>query len=200
MLRVSALLFFCIIILNGNGQYNWKLEKNKDGIKVYSSDINGANYKAVKVECALNGNFSKLISILSQVTRYPKWVYNTKKTVLLKQINELELIYYTETQFPWPLSNRDAVIHMQINTDSLPKFITITSRNEPGLVPEIFDKVRVPNYSTKWKVTMPTSQSIQINYVLEADPGGNIPSWLANIFIDKGPYETFKKLSALLVQ
>jgi len=200
MLRIISILFFNVLLLEGMGQYNWKVERDKDGIKVYSSEINGADFKAVKVECTLQGTFSKLISILTQVSRYPEWIYNTKKTLLLKKNNALDFIYYTETNFPWPLSNRDAIIHLRINTDSLPKFITIQGSNEPKFVPEIFDKVRVPSYSANWKVTMPTPQTIQINYIVIADPGGNIPSWIGNMFIDKGPYETFKKLSERLVK
>jgi hypothetical protein len=45
---------------------------------------------------------------------------------------------------------------------------------------------------------MPSSNSISIVYILEADPGGSVPAWMVNMFIDKGPFESFKKLSGLL--
>jgi hypothetical protein len=45
---------------------------------------------------------------------------------------------------------------------------------------------------------MPTQQTVHINYILEADPGGDIPAWLSNEFVDKGPFETFKKLGEIL--
>ena len=200
MLRTIYLLFFSVILLEGTGQYNWKQEKDEKGIKVFSSDIANADYKAIKVECTLNGSYSKLISILCNVSHNNEWVYNSKYNVILKKNSWQDFIYYTETRFPWPMSNRDVVIHLRVQTDSLPKFLIVTGTGEPAYVPEMSDKVRVPHYLANWKVSMPTPQTLKINYIIEADPGGSIPSWLANIFIDKGPYETFKKLSEMLVK
>jgi hypothetical protein len=45
---------------------------------------------------------------------------------------------------------------------------------------------------------MPTAKTINIIYIFEAEPGGSLPAWLANMFADKGPYESFKNLSELL--
>ena len=198
MLRNIWLLFFCLSAGEGYGQYSWKVEKDKDGIKIYSSEIANASFKAVKVECTFPGTFQKLASILTNVTQYPDWVYNTKKTQILRQNDFSDIVYYTETSFPWPFSNRDAVIHLQVRTDTVSKVMMIAGSNESSLVPEFFGKVRIPHYSANWVVTSPSPGTIKINYTIEADPGGNIPSWLANMFIDKGPYETFKKLGEKL--
>lgn len=189
-----------VLLLESTAQYNWKQEKDQNGIKVFSSEVANADYKAVKVECTLKGSYSKLISILCNVSHNNEWVYNSKYNTVLKKNTWQDFIYYTETHFPWPMSNRDVVIHLRVLTDSLPKFLIVTGTGEPNYIPAIGDKVRVPHYYANWKVTMPTPQTLKINYVLEADPGGSIPSWLANIFIDKGPYETFKKLSEMLVK
>jgi hypothetical protein len=99
---------------------------------------------------------------------------------------------------PWPVSDRDEVIHMRVRTDSLPLFITINGNGEPNLVPTIPGRVRVTHYKASWRVTMPNPHSIQIIYFLEFDPGGSIPAWVANSFAEKGPYETFNSLAEQL--
>ncbi len=198
MLRLSILILCSLLINNSHSQYIWKLEKKKDGISVYLSEVAGSNYKAVKVECTLNGTYAKLIALLSKVEQFNNWIYNTKLTRLIERKTPLDFIYYQETHMPWPLSNRDLAIHMRIKTDSLPRFLLIKGINENGLFPEIPGKVRVPLYKASWKVTMPSAQTIHINYILEVDPGGNIPSWAANSFADKGPFETFSKLAEQL--
>ena len=99
---------------------------------------------------------------------------------------------------PWPMSNRDAVVHLTMNKDSLNRFLKISAIGEPRLIPEKSGKVRVPRSSVSWYVTMPTAKTIHIIYTFEADPGGNLPSWMVNMFADKGPYESFKKLSEIL--
>jgi hypothetical protein len=45
---------------------------------------------------------------------------------------------------------------------------------------------------------MPAPQTIHINYEVEVDPGGSIPGWIANMFVDKGPFETFSNLAKKL--
>ena len=198
MRRIFFLIFFIGILNPGFGQYQWKLDKDKDGIKVYLSGVAGTNYKAVRVECTFRSTYIKLFSLLTNVSRNVEWVYNSRTSYLLKQNNPLDFLYYSETHFPWPMNNRDVVIHVRMRTDSMPRFFTSVGTGEPQFIPVKSGKVRIPHYYSYWKVTMPTAQTVHIDYILEADPGGNIPSWLSNVFVDKGPYETFKKLEELL--
>ncbi len=194
-----TLLVVCSLCLNPcPAQYNWKLEKQKNGISVYLSDVAGSNFKAVKVESTFTGTYARLISILTTVSQFSNWIYNNKFSNVLKQNTPLDFIYYTEIHLPWPLSNRDAVIHMRVKTDSLPKFLTITGTGEPSFVPRIFGRVRITHYKSSWRVTMPTAKTIRISYLLEVDPGGSIPAWIANSFADKGPYGTFMNLAEQL--
>ena len=198
MVRIVLLVFFSALSTNSFCQYQWKLQKDKDGIQIYLSDVSNSKFKAVKVECTFSGTYIKLFSLLTNVARNSEWVYNSKTNYILKQTNPLDFYYYTETHFPWPLSNRDVVIHDRIRTDSMPKFFTVAGTGEPNFIPEKPGKVRLQHYSSYWKVTMPTQQSVHIYYILEADPGGDIPPWLSNDFVDKGPFETFKKLGEML--
>ncbi|MBS1620126.1 MAG: lipid-binding protein [Bacteroidetes bacterium] len=187
-----------MLSLKSSSQYVWKQEKDKDGIKVYIASREGSKFRAVKVECTLKGTYAKLFSILSDVTNQKNWVYNSKSSYLISRVSPAEIVYYTETHLPWPMNNRDAVIRLRFHTDSLPEFLTITGTGEPTYIPEKTGKVRVPHFKANWKVTMPAGNSIRLIYIAEADPGGSIPAWIANMFVDKGPFESFKKLSVLL--
>lgn len=199
-MRLYLFCGFLILQLSVAAQYNWKPEKQKNGIQLFLSETAGSKFKAVRVECTFPGNFSKLISVITNVPSFNQWIYNTKFSKVIKNFSPLEYVYYTETNMPFPLSNRDAVIHMRINTDSLPRFLTITGTGEPESLPDIPGRERVPHYKTWWRVTMPTTQTVHISYILEINPGGSLPAWIVNSFIDKGPYETFMKLKELLAK
>jgi hypothetical protein len=191
-------VFFCATAFFALGQPNWKLTKEKDGIRIYQRDIKNSNFKGIKVECTLHGNFDKLIAIINNVNSYKDWVYNNKAASLLKRVNAYEFYYYTEAYLPWPLDNRDAVMHTTITRDSLNRFLKINSTAVPNFTAAKSGKVRIQKSSINWHVTRPTSNTIQIVYTFETDPGGNVPAGLVNSFADKGPHESFKKLGELL--
>jgi len=181
-------------------QYVWKLSKDKDGIDVYQSNVANSNFKSIKVECTLEGNYEKLINIITDVSHHKDWVYNNKTAYIINKFSPIDFYYYTETYLPWPMSNRDAVVHEKIDMDSLKRFLSVSEASEPAYIPEKDGIVRVPRSSVTWYVTMPTARTINITYIFDADPGGSIPACFVNMCADKGPYESFKKLSEILKQ
>jgi len=196
--KITCLVLCSGFVFSVAGQYNWQLSKAKDGISVYQSAVKYSSYKSIKVECTLEGDYDKLIAVLNNVSGQKEWVYNNKTAYIIKRIDSHELYYYTETSLPWPMSNRDAVVHLKMDKDSLNRFLNITSVSVPEYIAEKSGKVRVTRSSVSWNVTMPTAKTISIIYIFEADPGGSLPAWVANMFADKGPYESFKKLAEIL--
>jgi len=180
------------------GQAAWKLTKNKDGIQVYQRDIKGSNFQSIKVECTMPGNFDKLIALINNVANYKDWVYNNKTASLLKRVSAYDFYYYTEAFLPWPLDNRDAVMHTKITRDTLDRFLRINSVAVPNYIAVKDGKIRIHRSDINWHVTRPSTNTIHVVYTFETDPGGNVPAWLVNSFADKGPFESFKKLGELL--
>src|SRR4029450_9444632 len=163
-LRIALVMWLCCVGFTGFSQYKWKLSKEKDGIKVFLAENPKSKFKSIRVECTLPGSFDKLIAVLTNVDRLKDWVYNTKTSYLIKKITPYDLYYYTETSIPWPMTNRDAVVHLKITRDSLQRFVKVTSENENRFVPEKKGKVRVVHSLINWYVTMPTAKTISIVY------------------------------------
>lgn len=196
--KITFFILLSASAITGYSQYNWKLSKNRDGIKVYESETKNSDFKSIKVECVIKGTYDKLIALLNDVSRHKEWIYNSKTSSILKKNSSYDFYYYTEAHIPWPMSNRDAVIHLTMTRDSLDRFLKITAIGMPTYIPEKSGKVRVSRSLVNWHVTMPSSTYLSIVYTFEADPGGSMPAWLANMFADKGPYESFKKLAVIL--
>jgi len=197
-IKLASLVLFSSFASAAIGQYNWKLSKDEDGIKVYQSEVSHSKFKSIKVECTLEGTYDKLMAILNDVPNQKNWVYNSKNSSILKRVSASEFYYYSETHLPWPMTNRDAIIHLKMNKDSLDRFLKISAVSVPGYAPEKSGMVRVPRSDISWYVTMPSAKTISIVYIFDAEPGGSLPAWVVNMFTDKGPYESFKKLSELL--
>lgn len=169
----------------------WQLVKDKDAIKVYTAEAASGSLKYIKVEADLNGTIKNFNAVIRDVPNQTRWVYKTKRSYIIRANSENDLLYYNETTLPWPMSNRDAAIHMKIMEDTLHHELFVTTVGEAAAIPETDKLVRVPRFLGNWSVRNAGAGKIHVHYFLYIDPGGTIPAWVINLFITKGPYETF---------
>jgi len=198
--RIIFFLFFILSLsgLNVAGQKDWSLKSDKDGISIFTKDLTDSKFKAIKVECELPVSLTQLVAVLMDVNTAPQWVYATKSCVLLKQVSPAELYYYSEISVPWPASNRDFIARLVVTQDPRTKVVTIWGPTYPEYLPAKKDIVRVSQSEGKWVLTPVGKNRVKVEYTLHADPGGNIPAWLVNMFATKGPYESFRNLKEQL--
>lgn len=196
--HIFLLLFGSLIMMPVMAQKEWTLVSNENWIRIYKSDMSASNYKRIKVECTVDGTIDKLVRVLNDVNNHKTWIYNTKNSYVIKKLSATEYYYYTETSLPWPMQNRDAVVHIKFQRDNDNRSLNIVAYGEPGYLPIVNGKVRVPRSANSWQVTVPEPNKLKIVYIFEAEPGGQLPPWLVNTFVNKGPYESFRKLASLL--
>jgi len=197
----KVLLISLLLLLNQFvvlGQCSWKLSAEKEGIKVYTSEVPDSKVKAIKVECEMEASASQLVAVLLDVNTSADWVYHTRNCSLIKQVSPSELYYYSEVTLPWPAENRDFVAHLTVTQNPDTKVIVINGPAVPGFVPEKKGIVRISNSTGKWTITPCGRDHIKVEYTLHVEPGGNIPVWMVNMFATEGPLQIFKKLKLQL--
>jgi hypothetical protein len=193
---VITLLFCCW--MRGNGQSDWEFKTEKEGIKVYTRTFPDSKFKAIRVDLDLQATLSQIVALLMDVNTGPEWVYATKTCVLLKQVSPSEVVYYSEVKLPWPVANRDFIAQLKVTQDAKTKVVTIDGPVIPDFVPVKEGIVRVRQSVGKWVITPLGPHHIKIVYTLRTDPGGDLPPWLFNLFVTKGPTESFKNLQEQL--
>lgn len=180
-------------------QSPWILRKEKDGIFIYELKTDTAKFNSIKVETELPGKVEDLVSILLDVGNHYKWAYGTKSAVVLKRISEREIIFYKELKSPgFVVSDRDLVIRLKVIPNPVTKSIKVESSAVPNFVPPKDNLVRVPLSNETWLITAAPEHKIKISYSLQFDPGGALPPVLVNLFISKGPLESFTNLKEVL--
>ena len=192
--NVLAIGLICLISIEAAAQHEWKLNTNKDGIKVFTSLPENSPFKAVKTIGNVETNMSQLAMVLMDVSNTEDWVYGAKNPKLLKQFTPTDLIYYAEAALPWPMSNRDFIIRITMTQDPTTKVVTMLTENMPKYVPEKKGIVRIQRSSGIWKLSPVEKGVIKVEYTLQVDPGGLIPAWLVNLFATTGPYQSLKAL------
>lgn len=175
-------------------QSGWILKQDRDGIKVYTKDLENSSFKAVKTVCIIDASLTKLTAVLLDINSSKDWVYATKSCTVIKQTSPSELFYYSEVTIPWPVNNRDFIVRLKVSQDAKTKVVTVEGENKPTLLPEKKNIVRIQQCYSKWIIVPQTNGQVKIEYVLQVDPGGMVPAWLINLFATKGPFESFKNL------
>ncbi len=185
---------FLLFQFSATCQEDWNLKKDKNGIQVFTRKSKLFKFDEIKVEATLNGNLSQLAAVLLDVNDHPTWVYKTIEAKLLKTVSPSEIYYYTQVECPWPFENRDLAVHMTISQNPATKLLTMEMKHAADAVPEKKGLVRVKYSTVTWLVTPINNKQIKIDYQIEVNPSGSLPAWLLNMFISKGPYQSFMNL------
>lgn len=204
LISMRAMPLFCLFFLLSSFDSptdGWMLKDQKDGISVYSRHSEISKFNDIEVQMDLPGTAAQLKTILFDVEKYPQWAYCTKSAALIRKIGANELIYYSEISVPWPLSNRDFYADVVLSYDSVRQSTCVVSRGLRDFLPEKKGLVRIPRSTAVWNISQRSDRVIHVQYVLQIDPGGCLPAWMANMFATKGPLESFgnlkKKMEAL---
>ena len=195
---------FIIVLISlsflASGQDKWDLIKDQDGIKVYTMRVQNEKFKQVRADFELKATEDQLISVLQNIPHQKDWSYGTKKTYLINKKSKDTLIYYSEVELPWPLSNRDLVIELSFKKDTVNKTLSIQAKSIPGVVPDNPKLVRVPYSLAQWDVKVQPNKLLKVSYTFKTDPGGALPAWLVNFAASTGPYNSFHKLREIMTE
>ncbi|MFD2144799.1 START domain-containing protein [Mucilaginibacter antarcticus] len=194
--RIILLFMFVTAFAKAQTVGAWQLKESSDGIKIYTADISNSKIKGIKVECQFNATLSQVTAALMDIKNSEEWLYHTAGNQLIKQVSPGELYYYSLIEMPWPVSNRDFIAHLKVTQDPVSKVVTMDAPCIPDMIPVKPKIVRITNSKGKWVVTPAGPDHVKILYTLYADPGGDVPSWLTNLFITQGPSQSFKKFKA----
>lgn len=196
-MKGAFLLIFTFIFLNSLGaQDSWKVEKEKDGIKISNRHSPTSSFNDVRVEVDLPGNIDQLSAILLDVSKYTEWAYATRKSEIVKMLGPGKLIYYSEIEVPWPATDRYFFAQFEMTRDPAGKTMQVISSSISYDAPVPKDLVKVPYSKGSWNVTQTTKKTIHVDYILELNPGGSLPAWVLNLFSSKGPLETFENIKS----
>jgi len=176
-------------------QNNWEIDKNKDGIKVYTRVEKGSNFKAFKAIVEVDNSIGEIIKILKNVSENTNWYGYTKTSKLLKTENDIQY-NYVETIFPWPYSNRDMVYKMSIEKYSSGA-VKVLLKGLPNYISKKKGIVRMKK-AEGYILLQPNNGKTEIIYVFHSEPGKNIPAWLANNSIANLPFKTLSGLKKIL--
>ncbi len=172
----------------------WKKAKEKNGITIFTRDSETSPVKEVSAKTYFDTNLTTLVAVFLDIPSYPDWLKFNKFSKLLNQTGPQDLYYYSEFKVPFPFDNRDIIQYLNIQQNPESREVTVTLTNQPSLIPEEKDIVRMQIADGFWKFKPVKGGKVQINLQYRNDPGGSIPAWLVNAFIVNSPFGTITNL------
>jgi len=174
---------------------DWRLAKDEDGIQVYLRHVPGSRYQSFRGEVEIKADVSTLSDLQENLRVACKWLYACAEMRLLKNDGDDTWVYLT-TALPWPAQTRDMVIHVhseRADDGSLTRQLEAV----PGFVPATPGQIRIRQLKGTWTMRPEGDTKTRVTYELQAEPAGDIPSWLANRFVVDAPMISLKTLRAV---
>ncbi|MHC2144869.1 START domain-containing protein [Pseudomonas sp. 210_17 TE3656] len=172
---------------------DWKQAKSEDGIKVDLTEVAGSDYKAYRGVTLIKAPLAKVRALQEDVVGACAWIHECKSQKLLKTEGNQSWTY-TQFNTPWPVTPRDSILHVT-TTEEADGSLTRKLEGVPKYLPEEKGFVRVAKVQGFWKL-QPRDGGTEVTYQVHTEPGGSVPSMVANKFVVDAPFNTLKALKA----
>ncbi|ROM75092.1 hypothetical protein BK654_19835 [Pseudomonas brassicacearum] len=191
--RMAVLCGMTVLLASAAAQAeDWQVVKEQDGIKVSLSEVAGSKYKAYQGVTVMKTTMPKLRALQEDVSGACAWIHECKSQKLLKHEGDKSWTY-TQFNTPWPVKSRDSVLEVT-TVEGADGSLTRNLKGVPKYLPEEPDYVRVTQVEGFWKFLPKGAGQVEVTYQVHTDPGGSVPSWLANKFVVDAPFNTLKAL------
>ncbi|MFV3388185.1 START domain-containing protein [Pseudomonas sp. NY15364] len=192
MMRFSVLAMLLCATAAQAAERQWQLEREEDGVSVYLADVPGSKYKAYRGVVTIKGDLAALQAAQEDVAGSCSWLFSCQEQRLLESKGDVSELY-TRFEMPWPVKARDSVIQVTTRTDA-DGGVTRLLKAVPERLPEEKDFVRVRRVDGEWHLKPLGQGEVKVTYEVHTEPGGSVPSWLANSFVVDAPLQTLQGL------
>lgn len=201
-MRLTLLLLPLLSLLSGGAraEENWRLEKEADGIQVYSRLVEGWSIRETRSNARLDARLGSLVAVLNDVNALRELSGFVKETQVLSSRDAAHYDFYSLVDLPWPLSDRDSVSRHSVEQDA--RTLTVTIRDEAlsGQLPKNKDLIRIPRSRQLWTLTPDPDGKIAVELRLLNDLGGSLPASFVNASLVSTPMNSIRRLAALAGQ
>ncbi|RZK10538.1 MAG: hypothetical protein EOO43_20150 [Flavobacterium sp.] len=180
-----------------SGSNQWELEHEINGVKVYSLKAPGAVLKLYKVV----GRFQAKLGPIMKVMRDPAACDDVGcyESYIIEKPDYPRFVTYTfRYPMPSPFKPREYVVLSEFHQDSTTKEIYVDYKTVTDKLPLSDCCVRVPHMHNKWRFTPMENGDVQVEFIMDHDPGGFVPYFVVNAGMSESIHTNIPELQAVL--
>ena len=188
----SVLIAVCLALLTPAEAWAWEVLFEEEGIKVWKKEIEGSDFVAFRGRGVIKANIIEVAAVIRDASRNTEWMKNCVDAKTVRLLTAVDAIAYNRTGSPVPLiSDRDTVLKVETKVARDKKMIWVVfNQIEDPKAPVIDGVVRMPVLKGHWRLRQISTNETELEYQVQADPGGALPAWLVNLVSRKMPYHT----------
>ncbi len=150
----------------------------------------------------VESRLSAFVALLDDFEAAPDWLYRTREIRLIERLSDTESYVHSINAMPWPLRDRDIVLHTRRAQDPETYVLSTHAVGVPDYLPVDEDYVRMPVIESSWTFTPLGDGRTQIDFRGFADPGGGVSSGMLarfqEMFISQAPYRSLRELREVI--
>jgi ribosome-associated toxin RatA of RatAB toxin-antitoxin module len=193
-------IFMCVSAVSAKDtDYEWHPIKEKNGIKVYASKTPDSDFTTYKATGIIDRPWEALFEVLLDVPGYSSWMPGCRKSSMVKMIQEDPVkgnfVIHLVWDAIWPVKNRDLVVEVNSLHDWENDHVEVVL-NDTILYPVPLESglVRVKKFYARFDFNYIDKTHTEVSFVTMIDPGGVVPSGVADIQTVEVAYDTLKAL------
>lgn len=167
------LFISCVSFAQGT---DWLLKSDKEGIKLYSKPISPEGTIQIRVVSSTTANINAVLKTSQDLSNLKERILNTQSVTILKQITPNDAYYQLISDYPWPISDRDAIMHNMITQNPSTKVIKTDAYSTPSYIAEDKNYVRIYTWETHSIISPKPNATVEIDYWFKYNAGGDVPA------------------------
>jgi hypothetical protein len=134
--------------------------------------------------------------VLEDISRRGEWIVRFGESRLLERKNDYEQTEYLRMSMPWPLTDRSALVRVQIEVSDDLGTASIAGRTVTGTASEEMPElVRAEIYESSFQMRK-TPQGTEVSALIFIDPKWRLHKWAVNLYtkrVSRGTLEGLRR-------
>jgi hypothetical protein len=193
LLLITALLATSSTAVSNEAE--WTLEKDEEEIQLYTRPVSGSPFLAVKAITLINAPMTKVADAFGDGDGCSAWRALCKSSEVLSMVSETERYVYLVLDLPWPLSDRDMVIHSIAQIDAASRTATVQLASASSKHPAK-DYVRAES-SGEYTIKAISDEQVEFTYIMHTDLGGDLSPDVINPQVASSTFTDIAQLRLL---
>ncbi|MGM0449677.1 MAG: START domain-containing protein [Pseudomonadota bacterium] len=177
---------------------NWEKAVEDNGIEIRTRNLENSRIDAFRAETVLDAPLEAVMAVMANPESCMEWVHQCSHAENLEDGSFRDRYAYSINDMPWPVTDRDYVLHIETRTGDSRDHIIIEMESVEGKVEKNDDYVRMPESSTVYEFFREDDDRTRIVWYQHAAPGGSLPNWLVNRLATDIPYKSLRTLNEVV--